>query len=168
MLTIGNPRSFCKSTCPRNQSQRAPPFSFLLAEALNSSDSDRATQTPYVTSKTLNERKGIIMLEQRKKQLRKEKRLIEVTRDFIRIGEREELCGCPVYYALKCALGQEIGAVYGTMVQLHRDEGGPECRVYNIKLPRKVRFFIKRFDEGKSVKPFSFEIDVPTRAAAGL
>ncbi|PYV95028.1 MAG: hypothetical protein DMG86_22095 [Acidobacteria bacterium] len=64
-----------------------------------------------------DERKGIQMLKQKKNQLKKEKRLIEVTRDFIRIGEREELCGCPVYYALKCALGQEIGAVYGTMVR---------------------------------------------------
>ena len=101
-----------------------------------------------------------------------EKRLINVTRDFIRIGNPEEPCECPVYYALKSALNnasQGVSGVYrGSKVTLARDEGGRECKRYNIKLPCEARSFIKRFDEGKSVKPFRFEIDVPTCAAAGL
>jgi hypothetical protein len=115
-----------------------------------------------------DERKGITMSEQKEKQLKKEKRLIKVTRDLICIGVREAPSMCPVYYALKCTLDncptQIVSPVYlGGDVSLYRQAKGEGERVFEIKLPQKAKAFIEDLDEGKSVKPFSFEINLPGR-----
>ncbi len=95
-----------------------------------------------------------------------QKTKIRVTQDFINIGEREDPQECPTYYALKAALNsptQSIGPVYqGGKTHLCREvPGQDDWEVINFTLPKVAREFIRRFDAGKRVKPFSFEIALP-------
>lgn len=78
---------------------------------------------------------------------------ITVTATDIKRGKPHDIYACPVARAarrtFKCAV-----SVADTL-EIYQD-GQPSIFSRSIKLPRKAERFIKRFDESKSVKPFSF------------
>jgi hypothetical protein len=79
---------------------------------------------------------------------------IDVTSDDIAKGEREQPCRCPIALALTRAhpgqwvLGEHTADFY------FDDADG------TISLPNEARDFIKRFDNGDPVEPFSFELEL--------
>ena len=97
----------------------------------------------------------------RTKEKHRAKRLINVNQNHIQMGKPKEPLGCPIYLALKDArvpVTRVEDYVFETTRKLKR---GVVDQFYD--LPSRASRFIKRFDEGKSVKPFSFEINVPVR-----
>ena len=80
---------------------------------------------------------------------------IEVTQHDIDCGVRGEYSLCPIARAVKRKINGEVIvfgddiSIFTTMIIIRR---------YSYyKLPQKAKDFIKRFDEGKKVKPFTFE-----------
>ena len=77
--------------------------------------------------------------------------IITVTADDIKRGNRQDCFECPVARAVRRAMSKSAWVGYFTM-----GWDGSKAR----KLPKKVASFVSRFDSGKPVKPFSFEIDL--------
>ena len=76
---------------------------------------------------------------------------IQVTKEDIKNGIRNDTCSCPIALACKKALKTNEIDVGETKLYVQN------CR-YNI--PKKVQNFISCFDTGKKVKPFSFYVKV--------
>jgi hypothetical protein len=82
---------------------------------------------------------------------------IKVIQEDIDLGCRSHdanIYFCPIALAVKRKMNIERG------VAVHQEDIsiitiGQQFRYY--KLPKKAKAFIKRFDEGKKVKPLSFE-----------
>jgi hypothetical protein len=69
-------------------------------------------------------------------------------------GYEESLEYCPIAFAVKRQMKTDCGIkVYGDDIQILTI--GHPYRFY--KLPKKAKDFIQKFDEGKEVKPFTFE-----------
>ncbi len=81
---------------------------------------------------------------------------IEVTQADIDAGVREDCGLCPVARAVSRSTKQDV-SVYDVCLTLW-DRG---TRSTQIGLPADVRQFVKMFDAGESVRPFSFTIDLP-------
>jgi hypothetical protein len=81
---------------------------------------------------------------------------IKVTLKDIEEGFRGSCYDCPVALAFKREVKPttQIGLNVGTERILHREVH--EWDTYT--LPKKAQTFIKRFDNGKRVEPFTFEI----------
>lgn len=79
---------------------------------------------------------------------------IKVTQEDIAKGIPEDEGSCPVALALKHAGMMDVE------VSLERAEAWYGRRLFNVELPSKARRFIKRFDAGKLVKPFSFTLNI--------
>lgn len=80
---------------------------------------------------------------------------IEVTEEDIKDGVRENVKQCPVARAVLRQLDfAEVVEVSMGGIDINFDVPGRKFIRY--KIPKKVMRFIQRFDEGKSVKPFSF------------
>ena len=77
--------------------------------------------------------------------------IITVTAEEIKRGNRQDCFKCPVARATSRATSKSAWVGYFTM-----GLDGRKAR----KLPKKVASFVSRFDSGKPVKPFSFEIDL--------
>ena len=71
-----------------------------------------------------------------------------VTRKDIKTGKKDNCQLCPVALAMKRALGAEVQVLMGKY----------QFQSAAHELPYKVTQFIKRFDDGLPVKPFSFNI----------
>lgn len=78
---------------------------------------------------------------------------INVLKRDIEKGEEKDCEYCPVALAVKRATHHRVG-VAGDVVEIYR--GVYSTSYYS--LPAKAINFIKRFDGGKSVKPFSFKM----------
>ena len=76
---------------------------------------------------------------------------IKVTAEDIKRGKRQDCWRDPVARAARRATSKSAWVGYFTM-----GLDGRKAR----KLPKKVASFVSRFDAGKPVKPFSFEIDL--------
>jgi hypothetical protein len=91
------------------------------------------------------------------------KKLIEVTQSHIEVGSRKDRNYCPV----GIAVNQQVGGtdyVFGVdreRLTLYEYEGDVLTTRQISKPPRSVSRFIKRFDQGLSVRPFSFWLSVP-------
>ena len=84
---------------------------------------------------------------------------IEVTRHDIDYGVRGEYLLCPIARAVKRKINGEV-MVYRDDISIFTTDIIRRYRYYklqNYKLPQKAKHFIKRFDDGKKVKPFTFE-----------
>ena len=81
--------------------------------------------------------------------------LIEVTREHISQGQRQECALCPVALAIKAVIPCTYCAVGVGSVQMIRRK-----QWYDLDLPAKVQKFIKEFDLGLPVRPFSFELEL--------
>jgi len=79
---------------------------------------------------------------------------IRVTKKHIQDGVQNSKCACPVALAMKEYFGfdafedADVGQVYLSISNF----------VLTERVPSSVRKFIKQFDEGKPVKPFTFEL----------
>ncbi len=84
---------------------------------------------------------------------------IYVTEKLIKAGIQMHSCRCPVALAITAAGGVDP-IVGGDKVNVSHLVGGTIEEFY-IDLPAKAAAFIKRFDVGSRVKPFSFELELP-------
>lgn len=80
--------------------------------------------------------------------------LISVTQEHIDKGERNMACTCAVALAL-------INHGFDPAVSKTAISIAYRGRIYDIKHPRSVNRFIKRFDKGLAVKPFRFFLNEP-------
>lgn len=80
--------------------------------------------------------------------------IIRITRAHIRDGEAGSLCDCPIALALKDTLITNNVRV---------DAYGIHVNHVAFAVSKKDRSFIARFDEGKPVKPYSFELQRTSR-----
>ena len=81
---------------------------------------------------------------------------IKVTKQDIKngTGNEKELEYCPIAFAIKRQMKTYFYIkVYGDNIQILTVDHS--YRYY--KLPKKAKDFIQKFDEGKEVKPFTFE-----------
>lgn len=78
--------------------------------------------------------------------------IIKVTKEHIQKGKRGLTTSCPVAYALK-----EVGFTKVTVGWNYLNYDNLYTRVYT-KTPRRVVAFINKFDQGKEVKSFKFEL----------
>jgi hypothetical protein len=79
---------------------------------------------------------------------------IEVTQQNINDGRKHNCTSCPIALAIYQATGEEAA------VSCFRTYLGEDCA--GIALPSSAALFIERFDAGKSVSPFSFDLPIPT------
>ena len=82
---------------------------------------------------------------------------IKVTQKDIEEGYRGSCYDCPIAHAVKREVKptSHTGLNIGATRILHRNG----CSWDTYTLPKKAQTFIKRFDGGKPVKPFTFEIE---------
>ena len=78
------------------------------------------------------------------------KKKITVTAMHIKIGVPLSSLACPIFLAAKGAGLREV-SVYCYSMRV-----GP----YKLSLPEKAQDFIRRFDAGEKVAPFSFTVEV--------
>ena len=78
---------------------------------------------------------------------------VNVTRQDIDQGERANCCNCPVARAIARLVpeGDQVEVLYASILRR-----GLQCRI--VRIPEEVRDFIKKFDRGRWVKPFSFDL----------
>jgi nitrate/TMAO reductase-like tetraheme cytochrome c subunit len=82
---------------------------------------------------------------------------ITVTQKDIDKGLKSSCYECPIAHALKRKVKNKIRygfAVNADFIDLTKDN-----KWWIYALPKKAQTFIKRFDDGKPVKPFTFEIE---------
>lgn len=77
---------------------------------------------------------------------------ITVTKKDIENGFPASCSSCPIALAIRRATRKNI--LVGSS-----EIGHPAIGFKDIKLPKKVRLFIERFDQDIPVKPFSFTLD---------
>ena len=84
---------------------------------------------------------------------------VNLTQNHIYHGDAGECGSCPAALAILDALPGTQPDVEGRHIRLHRGTiGGKSARV---DTPQAVRNFIKDFDDGLHVEPFTFELTVP-------
>lgn len=84
--------------------------------------------------------------------------IIDVTQEDIDAGLPKDPCQCPIALALYRALDKTVNKYLFEVTNMsirHIDEWGNVTQAW---LPMSAFNFINRFDEGKEVKPFTFEI----------
>lgn len=86
---------------------------------------------------------------------------ISVTEKDIAKGRRDDCVACPIALAIKRTLPnvEQINVTASNFSLIGRDKRGTRCYEGGF-LPFAVRFFIIRFDNGRTVQPFEFEIEV--------
>ena len=78
---------------------------------------------------------------------------VNVTAKHIRKGKRSQPCHCPIALALKEQLHKEVEVGPYDMFFLYRKKIAGEA-----KTPDSAYYFIRAFDKGHKVKPFTFEV----------
>jgi hypothetical protein len=77
---------------------------------------------------------------------------IEVSQDDINFGRRRSTGYCPIALAAQRTTGEKW--IVGSNMMWKQDSPQDD----NLYFAPEVELFIKNFDEGKPVNPFSFEI----------
>ncbi len=85
------------------------------------------------------------------------KKLIRVTQEDIRKGNRESKTNCPVAIAISRVFPRMHPLLVGSTMGIL----GVFTGIKFIDLPRSAVRFIKKFDSCKAVKPFNFYLDIP-------
>ena len=83
---------------------------------------------------------------------------IRVTREDIDNGEAGDCDRCPVALALLRHTNADEVTVGNCGVDIFHDSG--LVVDYGVDLPEVARDFIKKFDTGRDVEPFEFEVDI--------
>jgi hypothetical protein len=109
---------------------------------------------PKPIEKSKNKIKSKVKIKKPAKKSKKTKPVVKVsvTKQHIKDGERGDNCGCPVALALKDLDFKDV-LVSPDLISL-TDDGD----WYPVS--KKVYVFIRDFDEGLKVKPFSFTLDL--------
>lgn len=81
---------------------------------------------------------------------------VKVTKRDIKLGLREDMTRCPVALALHHRKFKAANVCYN-LISLD----GLWYRPESIPSPKSVERFVKRFDAGKPVRPFSFTLKIP-------
>lgn len=79
---------------------------------------------------------------------------IEITQHDIDYGVQGECQLCPIARAVKRKINGEV-RVFGDDISIFTTDIIRRYRYY--KLPQKAKDFMQRFDDGKKVRPFTFE-----------
>lgn len=83
--------------------------------------------------------------------------IVSVTEEHIKNGEPKSFSGCPI--ALAC---KELFPNCDIDVDLESIGVYPNNERYDFLMtPKKAQNFIKKFDDGEKVKPFSFRVRKP-------
>jgi len=89
--------------------------------------------------------------------------LIQVLQSHIDSGNHGNCRSCPIALAVKDVIREGITPVVSvTRIGLLVDGGIPLEYAWESSLPKIATSFIVRFDASYEVKPFSFEIDIPS------
>lgn len=84
---------------------------------------------------------------------------INVTAKHISNGTALSMCKCPVALALKQQVHKQVTVDEYELEYLPYSDASKYCFARRTsKTPKKVKQFIKRFDSGKRVRPFSFDV----------
>ncbi len=84
---------------------------------------------------------------------------IKVTAKHISNGTALSMCDCPVALALKQQLHKLVIVQVDQLEYMPYSHASKYCFVTRTSdTPKKVKQFIKRFDSGKRVRPFSFDV----------
>ena len=75
-----------------------------------------------------------------------------VTKQMIKDGKPDNVCFCPVALAIKAKLPKLSFRIEASVVVIES--------VGYFELPQRTIRFIKKFDEGKPVRPFTFCLDL--------
>lgn len=79
---------------------------------------------------------------------------VEITKSLIKRGERASCVDCPVALAINKTFKLHHASVdNGCAMAVDKNN-----KTIYFKLPKKAKNFIERFDDGKRVKPFTFEL----------
>lgn len=81
---------------------------------------------------------------------------IDVTKEDIDNGQRGQCNTCPIALAIKRATGAAC-FVDKFSVSIWRD--GEPCAIRAVYTPLEVSTFVKSFDKGYAVRPFSFSAE---------
>lgn len=84
---------------------------------------------------------------------------IKVTEKHLEKGERAAAFYCPIALALKDVVNDDTSA--GVTYESIQFRLGIQTQTNKINTPKKVYDTMGRFDMGKDVKPFEFELDIP-------
>jgi len=84
--------------------------------------------------------------------------LVKVTKRDIENGEPCNCYYCPVALALHCLKGLNGVAVHEGFVEKWSAQ---KQNFIELSLPIRAKRFIKQFDRGNLLKPFSFRLKVP-------
>ncbi len=79
--------------------------------------------------------------------------LIKVTQDDINTGIKNSYHCCPVSRAVKRQTNSQLVFTTYRKIILSKD-----CKKLVFSASRSVQRFIKKFDDGKPVKPFNFKL----------
>ena len=100
------------------------------------------------------------------------KKTINVTRECIKKGIKDNSYYCPIARACKKAGITFYGHYGGAGITFYGHYGGVGIRHidgyykkknFRYKTPKKAQNFIERFDEGKKVNPIKFTINLPDK-----
>jgi len=86
---------------------------------------------------------------------------VEVTAELIAAGIRKSCFECPLALAAMRALGGEFAYITTKGCCVDFPEGSAPERV-RFRLPELAVDFMRAFDGGHNVEPFSFEIEIPS------
>ncbi len=81
---------------------------------------------------------------------------VTVTEQHIKRGKKSNTNFCPIALALKGQLGLRSVVVDGDVVEFGVDKEGDGG--FSINLPVEAQEFVRAFDDGETVKPFSFTL----------
>lgn len=87
---------------------------------------------------------------------------VNITKYFIKKGERGNPRSCPVALALY-KIGVKKATVFGDL--LYVPVGNFFDERISVGLPKSVERFVGNFDDGNKVKPFSFVLRVSNKTA---
>ena len=104
----------------------------------------------------------------KKKNKNKNKITINVTARDIRRGEPDNPSYCPVAIAIHRKTGEhniEVSclSIFNTIYHNDYKDSGKvfkDSEKIFIDSPKKVQKFVSKFDDGKKVKPFKFQLDI--------
>ena len=89
---------------------------------------------------------------------------IDVTQEDLDEGVRCSFRKCPIARAIRRVFGGSWSV--GSYTAVYRDDS--RSFIYSVDLPREATVFMRAFDTGDMLAPFSFEVGIPDAVKAAL
>src|SRR5690554_2548277 len=90
---------------------------------------------------------------------------IEVKQEHIDEGTEQSCFSCPIALAIADLLKEDFYARVFSLIEIRRERNHEI--LYSDKASSEMNEFMNMFDRGYPVKPFSFELDIPTELLKG-